>query len=73
VDAAAMSDIDVTGANVLTRIAQDLSARGIRLVLTELSPSAAATVANTELGSVAQVVPRIEDALSAPGSAPPSG
>lgn len=73
VDAAAMSDIDVTGANVLTRIAQDFTARGIRLVLTELSPSAAATVASTGLGSVAEVVPRIEDALSAPGSTPASG
>ena len=64
VDGAAMSDIDVTGANVLTRIGQDFAARGYRLVLTELSAAAADTVANSDLGTVAEVVPRIEDALA---------
>ena len=64
VDAAAMSDIDVTGSNVLTRLAHDLTAQGIRFVLTELSPDAAATVASSGLSTLVEVVPRIEDALA---------
>jgi len=64
VDAAAMDDIDVTGVNVLTRLAQDLQAKGTRLVITELGPTAAQIVHDSGLDAVATVVPRIEDALT---------
>lgn len=64
VDAAAMGDIDVTGVNVLTRLATDLSAKGTQLVVTELAESAAQIVHDSGLDQVATVVPRIEDALT---------
>ncbi|MGE0817191.1 MAG: SulP family inorganic anion transporter [Candidatus Nanopelagicales bacterium] len=64
IDAAAMTDIDVTGVNVLTRLAHDLQAEGSTVVITELTPSAAQIVHDSALDQVATVVPRIEDALS---------
>jgi sulfate permease, SulP family len=64
IDAAAMDDIDVTGCNVITRLAQDLEAKGTKLVITELVPQAAQIVHDSGLDRVATVVPRIEDALA---------
>ncbi len=64
VDAAAMSDIDVTGVNVLTRLAQDLSAHGVRVVLAEMGESAAQIVHDSGLDQIVTIVPRIEDALT---------
>lgn len=63
-DAAAMDDIDYTGADVLRRPAAGLRARkGTRLVITELSPAAGATLERTGLGEVLSVVPRLESAV----------
>lgn len=61
-DAAAMEEVDFTGVGVLRRIAQELTAAGGGLVLTELSPSALETVRRTGLIDVVRVVPRLEDA-----------
>jgi len=63
IDAAAMDDIDVTGCNVITRLAQDLEGKGTRVVITELVPQAAQIVQDSGLDQVATVVPRLEDAL----------
>lgn len=64
IDAAAMTDIDVTGSNVITRLAKDLEPKGTRVVLTELSASATQIVHDSGLDQVVTVVPRIEDALA---------
>jgi MFS superfamily sulfate permease-like transporter len=64
IDAAAMTDIDVTGTNVITRLAQDLEPKGISVVITELSDSAAQIVHDSGLDQVVRVVPRVEDALA---------
>lgn len=64
IDAAAMTDIDVTGTNVISRLAKDLEPKGTRVVITELSASAAQIVHDSGLDQVATVVPRIEDALA---------
>lgn len=64
IDAAAMDDIDVTGCNVITRLAQDLEAKGTKVVITELVPQAAQIVHDSGLDQVATVVPRLEDALA---------
>lgn len=61
-DAAAMEEVDFTGVGVLRRLAQELTAAGGGLVLTELSPSALETVRRTGLIDVVRVVPRLEDA-----------
>jgi ABC-type nitrate/sulfonate/bicarbonate transport system permease component len=45
-------------------LAQDLQAKGTRLVITELGPTAAQIVHDSRLDQVADVVPRIEDALT---------
>jgi anti-anti-sigma factor len=62
-DAAAMDDIDYTGADVLRRLAEDFERKGTRLVITELSPAAGATLERTGLGEVLSVVPRLESAV----------
>jgi len=64
IDAAAMDDIDVTGCNVITRLAKDLEAKGTKVVITELVPQAAQIVHDSGLDQVATVVPRLEDALA---------
>lgn len=66
IDAGAMTDIDVTGAEVLSRLATDLAGADIRVVLTDLSPSAARTLqrAGVVPGAI-DVVDHLETVVSA--------
>lgn len=64
-DLAAMSDLDYTGVATLRALAQDLSARGTTIVLTELAPEVGWVVAKSGLKDCVEVVPRMEDAVFA--------
>jgi high affinity sulfate transporter 1 len=63
VDAGAMSDIDVTGADVLRDLAVDLAAQGCRTVVTDLSTDAAAVLERAGVDRVVTVLPHVEDVL----------
>ena len=65
VDAAAMDDIDYSGAEILRRMARQYERQGARIYLTELAPSALAGVHEAGLDDVLSVVPRLEEAILA--------
>ncbi len=69
VDCAAMSDIDFSGASVLRELSEELAGTDTRIVLTELSEDAQATVERMDLGPALTIVPRLEDAVRAVGPA----
>jgi MFS superfamily sulfate permease-like transporter len=73
IDAGAMSDIDVTGADVLRDLASDLATQGCRTVVTDLSTDAAAVLQRAGVDDVVTVLPHVEDVLAAapvPAAAP---
>jgi len=63
-DAGAMTDIDVTGAGVLHRLAVDLAARGCRTVVTDLSTPAREVLTRAKMDDVVTVLPHMEDAVA---------
>ncbi len=63
IDAGAMSDIDVTGADVLRDLATDLAGQGCRTVVTDLSDDAAAVLQRAGVDDVVTVLPHVEDLL----------
>ena len=62
-DCAAMSDIDYSGAATLRQLSEELAPAGTRMVLTELSANARATVESMGLEPDVSVVARLEDAV----------
>jgi MFS superfamily sulfate permease-like transporter len=74
IDAGAMTDIDVTGAQVLQTLAEDLRRRGVVVVLTDLSRPAAATLERAGvIPTAAGTAKHLEQALhdASPPSASP--
>lgn len=67
-DCAAMSDIDYTGAATLRQLSEELAPVGTRMVLTELSANARATVESMALEPDVSVVARLEDAVRSTGA-----
>jgi high affinity sulfate transporter 1 len=72
VDAGAMSDIDVTGAQVLRDLASDLSQQGVRTVVADLSDDAAQVLRRAGVDDVVTVLPHFEAAVNGTGGEPPS-
>jgi len=66
-DCAAMSDIDYSGAATLRQLSDELAPVGTRIVLTELSADARATVERLGLEPDVAVVARLEDAVRSGG------
>lgn len=66
-DCAAMSDIDYSGAATLRQLHEELAPAGIRMVLTELSSAARATVDRTGLETDVAVIARLENAVRSGG------
>lgn len=66
-DCAAMSDIDYSGAATLRQLQEELAPAGIRMVLTELSSAARATVDRTGLETDVAVIARLENAVLSGG------
>lgn len=66
-DCAAMSDIDYSGAATLRQLHEELAPAGIRMVLTELSSAARATVDRTGLETDVAVIARLENAVLSGG------
>jgi SulP family sulfate permease len=62
-DCAAMSDIDYSGAATIRQLSEEFAPAGTRVVLTELSPGALATVERVGLEPDVAVVARLEDAV----------
>lgn len=72
-DAAAMEDLDYTGAQTLAELGREIRAAGGELVLTETSDEVLAMVAATGIGDDLRLVPRLEDAVRVrPAPAPPA-
>ena len=65
IDAAAMPDIDYTGAQTLAELGRELRGTGAELVLTEVSDAILHRVATTGIDADLTVVPRLEDAVFA--------
>ena len=65
IDAAAMADIDYTGAQTLAEIGREMRASGGDLVLTEVSDAILHRIATTGIDRDLSVVPRLEDAVFA--------
>ena len=63
IDAAAMPDIDYTGAQTLAELGRELRGTGAELVLTEVSDAILHRVATTGIDADLTVVPRLEDAV----------
>ena len=63
IDAAAMPDIDYTGAQTLAELGRELRATGAELVLTEISDAIGHRIATTGIDTDLTVVPRLEDAV----------
>ena len=63
IDAAAMPDIDYTGAQTLAELGRELRGTGAELVLTEVSEAILHRVATTGIDADLTVVPRLEDAV----------
>jgi len=57
-----MTDIDFTGADVLRKLGDDLSAAAGRVVLTDLSEEAVDTLRKTDATDAVIVLPHLEDA-----------
>ena len=73
VDGGGMTEIDFTGLGALRRIADQLTAGGGRLVLTDLAEPAQAAIDRSDLREHVIVVPHLEDAFAqSPTSAPAS-
>jgi MFS superfamily sulfate permease-like transporter len=62
-DAAAMDDIDFSGAEILRRMAAQFARGGVRIYVTELAPSALEGLRRAGLDEVLTVVPRLEEAI----------
>ena len=65
IDAAAMPDIDYTGAQTLAELGRELRGTGAELVLTEVSDAILHRIATTGIDTDLTVVPRLEDAVFA--------
>ena len=63
IDAAAMPDIDYTGAQTLAELGRELRGTGAELVLTEISDAIGHRIATTGIDTDLTVVPRLEDAV----------
>ena len=63
IDAAAMPDIDYTGAQTLAELGRELRESGAELVLTEVSDAILHRIATTGIDADLTVVPRLEDAV----------
>ncbi len=63
IDAAAMPEIDYTGAQTLAELGRELRGTGAELVLTEVSEAVVHRVATTGIDADLTVVPRLEDAV----------
>jgi high affinity sulfate transporter 1 len=71
-DAAAMEDLDYTGAQTLAELGREIRAGGGELVLTETSDEVLAMVAATGVGADLRLVPRLEDAVRVRPAPPPA-
>ena len=63
IDAAAMPDIDYTGAQTLAELGRELRGTGAELVLTEVSDAIGHRIVTTGIDADLTVVPRLEDAV----------
>jgi sulfate permease, SulP family len=63
IDAAAMPDIDYTGAQTLADLGRELRGTGAELVLTEVSDAILHRIATTGIDADLTVIPRLEDAV----------
>ncbi len=63
IDAAAMDDVDYTGAQTLAELGRELRGTGAELVLTEVSDAIGHRIATTGIDADLTVVPRLEDAV----------
>jgi len=68
IDCGAMTDIDFTGADVLRKLGDDLSAAAGRVVLTDLSEEAVDTLRKTDATDAVIVLPHLEDAFDTPAA-----
>ena len=64
VDGGGITEIDFTGLGTLRRLADQLAARGGRLVLTDLADPAQAAIDRSGLRDHISVVPHLEDAFA---------
>lgn len=71
-DLAAMSDLDYTGVQTLLQLRENGQRHGIAMIVTEVSDAVAEVLAKAPGAEVIEVVPRLEDAVLSPASAPTS-
>jgi MFS superfamily sulfate permease-like transporter len=69
-DLAAMSDLDYTGVQTLLQLRENGQRHGIAMIVTEVSDAVAEVLAKAPGAEVIEVVPRLEDAVLSPASAP---
>lgn len=72
IDAAAMEDVDFTGAQTLAELGRELRATGGELVVTETSDEVVAMMRATGASQAVTMVPRLEDAVAVRPSTTPA-